>query len=374
MEILSRLKAAFSSCRNLTLKASWDLALFQVDVALNGSIDEETFNSVYATLIHPHSDFWDILLSAVIIYLRVIPNLELQSSFLDTYSDFLMNNFSGAEESVEDYIRVHSFFAQQLLTTDTLDYKAVNSIMSAIQSGIQKTTVVVTTDETNSIVSMTTRPLMEMMSSLLQTATEDLPLRDVIFRKLVSFLMQITEVIMRVSSIDCRCVVAKLLVVPLFQLLAVEAQPCTPLEDLLLSCWITLCAPLLAAGDVDTCSIVGFSVVDTAVTRTSAEGAPMNSLVLALGNHTEPHSAWDLVLKCLQHRSSLVVRKRGARMLHDLALLLSRVGGGSLGWDKDKDWCRTYLNVYQQLEGCMSMHLVSQVSSENNKFFAAGML
>lgn len=356
MDTIIRLKSAFSSCNSLTLNASWDLALFQVDVAISNDVEADTFISLYSILIDQQSDFWDILLSAVIIYSKVIPNFELQRKFSVAYSDFLSCQFSRAHRAMEeDYIRVHSFFANKILACSCMNHADIETISLAILCGIQNTAVAVSTHESQSLVNITTRPLLELMSNLLRGACDNTQLRDVVFFKFFDFLKLVSDVIMKIPSMDCRCVIAKLIIVPYFQLIVTNTQTDISLEDLLLSCWTSLCVPLLKVGDIDTTSIVGFSVVDTAVVLGKCK-IDMDRMSSVLGNFHEAHSVWDLCLRCLQHKTSLVVRKRGARMLHDWALVY-RTQEGAEG---EKSWCRTYLNVYQQLEGCMSMHLVSQ--------------
>lgn len=134
--------------------------------------------------------------------------------------------------------------------------------------------------------------------------------------------------------------VTKLLIIPYIDLLvSVNALQSKILVDI----WTHLCLEFQRLGDLHVASIIGCSIVD------HLSDSPDFGIEL--------HGIWNLIFELLDNSTHLVLRKRGAHIMQLYAIYLMKSDQGS----KYSCWCQSYLQVYRQLEGCNTLHLVSQV-------------
>ena len=300
----------------------WSLILPQARVLFD--FDGETSYQFYLTqLTTSNPNLWSLFLSAAIIFEHYLTKDGWADRFLGDYSSLLSANFANTLLSIE-MIKTQSFLTQQIFKTEFLSFEQYLSFLTPLIARVRSSS----DDQQN---------LLHWLSQLLLDPSTHLNQRLTTLIITSSELSLLTALTMRIQSspLDVKSDLTKLLVVPYINLLIpANAVSSRTIQDI----WTNLCLEFQKSGDLQVASIIGCSLVELLVS------SPTSDL------HLE--GFWDLIFELLNDSAHLVHRKRGAHLMQLYAIYQER-GRSS--------WCHSFLLVYRQLEGCSTMHLVSQV-------------
>lgn len=142
-----------------------------------------------------------------------------------------------------------------------------------------------------------------------------------------------------ISSQSQKADVTKFLLVPMIHVLAISKEFN---NSVISEVWDTI-QQFREVGNLEVASIISCSIVEFLSHDTSPNAVTLPNI-------------WDLIFE-LFNDSVLVHRKRAAHVLQIYSIYISR----DSRFQDALSWCQSFLEVYRQLEGCTTVHLVSQV-------------
>jgi hypothetical protein len=305
----------------IDIETLWSLVLPQALVLFHfdGEKSYQFYLTQLTTVTSTNLNLWTLLLSAAILFEHYLPRDEWRDRFLRDYSSFL------SKASSELLIPIQSFLTKQIFGNKvSLSSEQYISFLAPLVQQVYSSA----DDQQN---------LLQWLSHLLLDVSKQSNQHIAILLTTSSELSILTAITNRIHSSprERRSELTKLLLMPYLSLL-ITANAVTPItiQDI----WTSLCLEFHKSGDLHVASIIGCSLAELLV------GSSNSDL------HLE--GLWDLIFELLNDSKQLVHRKRGAHIMQLYAIYLER-GKSS--------WCHSFLLVYRQLEGCSTMHLVSQV-------------
>jgi hypothetical protein len=313
----------------MDLQTLWLLIIPQAKVLFcnNG---ESSYQFYVSKLTSHDSSIWQLFLSAGILFEHYLTNEEWKRLLFRDYCSFLCKDFTKAPFSLE-LIELHYFLTKQILGNEHIPSDLYLSFF---------------TPPVDLILNSQEYPsnLFHWFSRVLAGAESNPGVAAFLTTSELNILVAFTNRIQSTPS-ELKSDVTKLLIMPYIDLIvSTNALNSSILQEI----WTNLCLEFQKSGDLHVASIIGCSVVD------HLNDSPDFGILL--------HGIWNLIFELLDNSTHLVLRKRGAHMMQLYAIYLMK----SNQEPKTSNWCQSYLEVYRQLEGCNTIHLVSQVRSTHH--------
>jgi hypothetical protein len=297
----------------------WSLILPQAKVLFSHN-GESSYQFYLSKLTSENASIWELFLAAGILLEHYFICDEWKSSLIRDYCSFLCNNFSQAPLSFE-LIERHYFLTDRILGNEDFTSDLYFSFFGPF---------------VNILLNYSHHPW-----NLFHWFSRVFAIPRVATFLATSELDILTAIIKRIQTTtsELKSDVTKLLVMPYIELMvSANGLKATTLQDI----WINLCLEFQKSGDLHVASIIGCKIVDH-LSDSSEIGINLPGI-------------WNLIFELLND-AGLVLRKRGAHVMQ-LYTIYSIKSNLEL---KSSSWCQSYLEVYRQLEGCSTIHLVSQV-------------